>query len=201
MPSVHSNFLPRPSSSIFSNKPLSFTCSSDPPLFQPSEHISSEACYRLYTLYFINAFLADRECEVRRLFAAVWVNWSLLARSKDNSSQRACISTLYWLVCVSIFFSKTHMLWCTRAQGWSCALHRVCITPRSHTRGQSEHGRALMVHIVCMVAGVRLQKQKHNLSCWELKSAWASWECHPLCWFVAIDFDCNYYVADLTKYT
>lgn len=35
-------------------------------------------------LYFINAFLAGGECEVRRLFAAVWVNWSLLAQSKGN---------------------------------------------------------------------------------------------------------------------
>lgn len=163
MPSVHSNFLPRPSSSIFSNKPLSFTCSSDPPLFQPSEHISSEACYRLYTLYFINAFLADRECEVRRLFAAVWVNWSLLARSKDNSSQRACISTLYWLVCISIFFQNTHALVHTCSGTVMCSascVHRATVT---HERTIRAWAGAYGTHCVhgrgCEIAEAKTQPQ------------------------------------------
>lgn len=163
MPSVHSNFLPRPSSSIFSNKPLSFTCSSDPPLFQPSEHISSEACYRLYTLYFINAFLADRECEVRLLFAAVWVNWSLLARSKDNSSQRACISTLYWPVCISIFFPK-HTCFGAHVLRDGHVLCIMCASRHGHTREDNQSMGGRLWYTLCAWSRVWDCRSKNTTS-------------------------------------
>lgn len=63
-----------PSSSIFFSNKLSFpsTPFSVLPLFQPGEHIGSEACYRLYMLYFFKCVCV---CDggKGRLFAAAAV--------------------------------------------------------------------------------------------------------------------------------